>query len=119
MRVPLEDPAAVLDRLRGGADAQAGAQGILRESDWSAWPALISTRLIPHLSRMTSETEGVATENDRRLNPQVIVPFRLRRWSQTRPGPLSQGGDTGSIPFGTAQVGGTCELRVSTSCTSR
>ena len=89
MRVPLEDPAAVLDRLRGGADAQAGAPGILRESDWSAWPALISTRLIPHLSRMTSETEGVATENDRRLNPQVIVPFRLRRWSQTRLGPLS------------------------------
>jgi hypothetical protein len=36
---------------------------------------VFSTGLIPYLSRMTSETEGVATGNDRKLNPQVSVPF--------------------------------------------
>jgi hypothetical protein len=36
---------------------------------------LFSTRLIPYLSRMTSETEGVATGNDRKLKPQVSAPF--------------------------------------------
>src|SRR5215218_8938409 len=108
MRVPLEDPAAVLDRLRGGADAQAGAPGILRESDWSAWPALISTRLIPHLSRMTSETEGgsdrkrqeTQSAGHRAFPPPALVTDSARTT-------LSQGGDTGSIPFGTAQVRGT------------
>ena len=36
---------------------------------------VFSTGLIPYLSRMASETEGVATGNDRKLYPQVSVPF--------------------------------------------
>ena len=62
---------------------------------------------IPH----DNENRGEATRIDGELNPHVIGPFRMRRWSRNRLGSTSQGGDTGSNPVGTTQVIG--HIRVS------
>jgi hypothetical protein len=67
---------------------------------------LFSTRLIPYLSRTTSETKGQRPETTGNSIRRSAFLFRLRRWSQTRPGPRSQGGDTGSNPVGTTSENG-------------
>jgi len=60
--------------------------------------------LIPYLSRMTSKIEGRRSETTRNRIHRSAALFDVRRRSRNRPGPHSQGGDTGSNPVGTTHV---------------
>jgi hypothetical protein len=105
--VPVRKPSRTLDTrcpLPDPCDGKNVPRRVAIRRPPQRWCHPHNARAIPRISRTTTKNEGQRPQATQNRNPTSAAMFGPSRRSQTRPGPRSQGGDTGSNPVGTTSA---------------